>query len=78
MLNKNFIKQIKIYEERKSYVLYFNKCLKKQCKENDWIFFDVYNSYCDNNGYLSKKLSDGLVHIKNGIFIKKFIIEYLL
>ena len=65
-------------EERKSYVLYFNKCLKEKCKENNWIFFDVYNSYCDNNGYLSKKLSDGKVHIRNGIFIKKFIIDYLL
>ena len=65
-------------EERKSYVLYFNKCLKEKCKEDNWIFFDVYGSYCNNNGYLSKKLSDGNVHIANGIFIKKFIIDYLL
>ena len=65
-------------EERKSYVLYFNKCLKKKCKENSWIFFDVYDSYCDDNGYLSKKLSDGNVHIANGVFIKKFINDYLL
>jgi len=65
-------------EERKNYVLYFNMCLKEKCEENNWIFFDVYNSYCDNNGYLSKKLSDRNVHIKNGIFIKKFINDYLL
>jgi len=38
----------------------------------------VYDSYCGNNGYLSKKLSDGHVHIVNVIFIKKFIIDYLL
>jgi len=54
------------------------KGVKEKCKENNWIFFDVYDSYCDNNGYLSKKLSDGHVHIANGIFIKKFIIDYLL
>ena len=65
-------------EERKGYILYFNKCLREKCEENNWIFFDVYNSYCDNNGYLSKELSDGSVHIKNGIFIKKFIIDYIL
>ena len=55
-----------------------SKGVKEKCKENNWIFFDVYDSYCDNNGYLSKNLSDGNVHIKNGIFIKKFIIDYLL
>jgi hypothetical protein len=65
-------------EERKQYVLYFNKCLKEKCDENNWIFFDIYNSYIDNNGFLSKKLSDGIVHIKNGIFFKKFINNYLL
>ena len=65
-------------EERKSYIIYFNECLKEKCKVNNWIFFDVYNSYCDNNGYLNKKLSDGNVHIANGVFIKKFINDYLL
>ena len=60
-------------EERKSYVLYFNEKLKEKCKENNYIFFDVYDNYIDNNGFLSKNLSDGCVHIKNGIFIEKFI-----
>ena len=53
-------------------------CLKKGCKENNWIFFDVYNFYCDDNGYLNKKLSDGNVHIRNGKFINKFIMDFLL
>ena len=26
-------------KERKNYVLYFNKCLKDECKKNNWIFF---------------------------------------
>ncbi len=65
-------------EERKQYVLYFNKCLKKKCQENNWIFFDVYDYYIDNNGFLNKEFSDGHVHIKNGRFLKKFIDNYLL
>ena len=60
-------------EERKSYVLYFNEKLKEKCKDNNYIFFDVYDKYTDNNGFLSKILGDGCVHIKNGIFIEKFI-----
>lgn len=60
-------------EERKKYVIYFNKCLKEMCLENKWIFFDIYDDYIDNEGFLNKKLSDGNVHIKNGIFLNKFI-----
>ena len=30
-----------------------------------------------DNGYLSKNYSDGNVHVSIGIFIKKFIIDYL-
>jgi len=65
-------------DERKKYVLYFNKCLNEKCIENNWIYVDVYNSYIDNNGFLNKKFSDGNVHIKNGIFLKEFINKYLL
>ncbi len=65
-------------EERKKYVIYFNKCLKEKCNENNWIFFDIYNSYIDNNGFLIKRFSDGFCHIKNGVFIKEFINKYLL
>ena len=60
-------------EERQSYVLYFNQCLKHKCLEKNWIFFDIYNFYIDSNGFLKKELSDGNVHIKNGIFLQKFI-----
>lgn len=62
-------------DERKKYVLYFNKILKKYCILHDFIFFDVYNNYTDKNGFLSKELSDGNVHIRNGVFIDKFIAE---
>jgi hypothetical protein len=65
-------------EERKSYVLYFNEKLKEKCKDNNYIFFDIYDKYIDNNGFLSKTLGDGCVHIKNGIFIEKFVKENLI
>ena len=62
-------------EERKQYVLYFNKKLKEKCIEKKYIFFDVYNNYIDTNGFLRKDLSDDNVHISNGIYISNFIKE---
>jgi hypothetical protein len=59
-------------EERKSYVLYFNEKLKQKCIEYKFIFFDVYNKYIDSNGFLSKSLSDGNVHIRDGMYIAEF------
>lgn len=62
-------------EERKKYVLYFNQKLKEKCVETNYVFFDVYNHYADENGYLRKELSDGNVHIGNGVYISDFINE---
>ena len=60
-------------EERKQYTLYFNEKIKEKCIEKEYIFFDIYNNYIDENGYLRKDLSDGNVHIGNGIYISNFI-----
>ena len=62
-------------QERKSYTLYFNKKLKEKCNENNWIFVDVYDKYCDDNGFLRKDLSDGNVHIKNEKYLKEFALK---
>jgi len=62
-------------EERKQYVLYFNEKLKEKCIERGYIFFDIYNNYIDENGFLRKDLSDGKVHIGNGVYINNFIKE---
>ena len=62
-------------EERKEYSLYFNKKLKEKCIQKKYIFFDVYNSYIDENGFLRKDLSDDTVHIRNGVYITNFINE---
>jgi len=65
-------------EERKSYYLYFNSKCKEKCAEYGFIFFDIYDKYCDENGFLNKRLSDGTVHIGNGLFIHEFIQHHLL
>lgn len=64
-------------EERKIYTLYFNKQLKIKCAKKQYIFFDIYDKYTDENGFLSKKLSDNLVHILDGIYLDEFIELYL-
>jgi hypothetical protein len=65
-------------EERQQYALYFNQKLKEKCIEKGYIFFDIYNKYADENGFLRKDLSDGYVHINNGIYLTEFINEHLL
>lgn len=60
-------------EERKSYVLYFNQKLKEKCVQNNYLFFDIYNYYTDENGFLRKDLSDDNVHIRNGLYLCHFM-----
>lgn len=60
-------------DERKTYVLYFNEKLKQTCIEYNFVFFDIYNNYTDSNGFLNKSLSDGSVHIRNGVYVKEFV-----
>jgi hypothetical protein len=62
-------------DERKTYVLYFNEKLKQTCAEYKFLFFDVYNNYIDEYGFLRKDLSDGSVHIRNGVSIRNFILD---
>lgn len=62
-------------EERRTYVQYFNEKIKEKCIENGYVFFDVYEKYADDNGFLRKDLSDGHVHIRDGTHIIDFIRE---
>ena len=62
-------------EERKQYALYFNEKLKEKCTKKNYVFFDIYNNYIDQNGFLRKDLSDNNIHIGNGIYINNFIKE---
>lgn len=56
-------------EERKFYVQYMNKRLS----ESEFTFINVYDKYCDNEGFLNMDLSDGHVHIAN----EKYLVEWL-
>ena len=62
-------------EERKEYVLYFNSLLKSHCASKQFVYFDVYDKYCDSNGFLRKDLSDGNVHIRDGTFLNHFLMD---
>jgi len=62
-------------EERKKYTLYFNEKLKEKCIEKKYIYFDIYNNYVDDNGFLRRDLSDGKVHIENGVHLSNFMKE---
>lgn len=63
-------------EERKQYVLYFNTKIKEKCIEKGYVFFDVYDKYIDENGFLKRDLSDGNVHIGKGGYINDFIKQH--
>lgn len=52
-------------EERKGYTIAMNNLLREYCEERDYIFVDVYDAYCTEEGYLNKEMSDHSVHIKN-------------
>lgn len=64
--------------ERKEYVEYTNNKLREYCTDKNYLFFDIYNSYMDRNGFLNISLKDASVHIKNPVHIIKFIVSKLL
>jgi hypothetical protein len=46
-----------------------NEKLKEYCKNYNYIFFDVYENYVDDKGYLNPMYSDNNCHIDNPVFI---------
>ena len=63
-------------DQRSNYTKYMNEKLKESCVENGYTFFDIYDKYCDEKGFLNVKYSDGNCHIKDPIYIQEFI-EYI-
>lgn len=60
-------------EERKQVTIFMNKKLKEYCLKFNYIFFDVYDKYCGEDGLLIPELSDGTVHIGNSKYITDFL-----
>jgi hypothetical protein len=64
-------------EDRKRYFEYFNLVTKKKCEMFGYKFLDIYTPYQTQEGYLDRKYSDNSVHIKNPIFIRERIQDFL-
>jgi hypothetical protein len=60
-------------EERVKYARYFNECAKRECDKHNLTFIDVYDKYCDEEGFIKPELSDG----KNHILDQKYVIDFL-
>jgi lysophospholipase L1-like esterase len=50
-------------DDRKTYVLYFNKTLKEYCLKYNYLFVDIYDEVCDSEGFLNKDICDYMCHI---------------
>jgi hypothetical protein len=64
-------------EDILKYTLYMNEKIKEKCDEYGYVFFDVYDKYSDERGYLIPEYSDKICHIKNSIFLTEFLQEFL-
>lgn len=60
-------------EQRQLYYTYCNDKIKTMCAANNYTFIDVYKQYCDEDGFLNKQYSDGMMHLKNGLFVESFL-----
>ena len=56
-------------EERIKYTNLVNSIIKNKCLENNFIFFDYYDYYENNEGTLKIELSDNICHIVKNKYI---------
>jgi hypothetical protein len=54
---------------RVRYTEKMNKLIHQKCLEYDYIFFDPYEKYTDEEGCLKYELSDTVCHIKENSFV---------
>ena len=59
-------------EDRKNYACYFNECIAGNCQSHDYRFFDIYNKYINERGFLRIEDSHKNVHIMNPVHHDEF------
>lgn len=64
-------------QDRLLYTRFFNYKCREKCLEYGYVFFDVYEKYADDDGFLKQDLSDGNVHIRDDRYIAEFITNQL-
>jgi hypothetical protein len=60
-------------EDRIRFTRKMNQLIQHKCTEYNYIFFDPYAPYCDEQGCLNRELSDTTVHVKE----TRFVLEQL-
>ena len=50
-----------------------NKSVTFGSYKYNYMFLDVYNKYCDDNGFLNPTMKDHQVHIKENVHIVEFL-----
>jgi hypothetical protein len=63
--------------ERVTYTQYMNSKIKEYCEKYNYMFLDVYNKYCDEEGLVNIMYSDKASHIKNPMYIREELIKLL-
>ena len=59
---------------RNKYIKYANQYLSKYCKDNNMLFFNVYDLVADENGYFKKKYTKDNIHLDyDNLFLRETI-----
>ena len=62
-------------EERRTYTEHLNQLLREGCRARGFGFFDIYDYYLGDDGFLCREKSDGSVHIAPSDFHDRCVIE---
>lgn len=60
-------------EHRKDVILYVNNKIKEYCETYDYMFFDTYDKYCGNDGYMNMDFCDGSNHLFDPVYYIDFL-----
>jgi hypothetical protein len=73
----NLLPSIGTDRDRREYTEYMNYMLSNYCERYGYVFFNVYDKYVNEKGFLSTEYSDGNCHIKNPVFMREFLLNFL-